>query len=213
MSKPKPSTNLQEKAPSHEPCASPELSPRCGIMRAVYISCHMMMRVFDRALQPEGLTGSRWHLLIVVRDAQTPLTITQLSECLFLSPQNVSRMIASLETDGLVSRDATGPGRTVRVRLTETGHARVETCAELAERCAEQMFEGIALDEIAQATGVLERMMANTGAFEKSLEQILACTPDGTPGDRIKPDPKPRSRPHPKPHPKPHHGPDPKPAA
>lgn len=162
-----------------------EMTPRCGLMRAIYISCHMMMRVVDRAVQPEGMTGSRWHLLIVVRDTQdAPLTITQLSECLFLSPQNVSRMIASLEADGLVTRDTSGPGRTVRVRLTDVGHERVEACAALAERCAEHMLDGIGMDEIRQATDTLERTMANTGAFEKSLDEILYGARDGARGPR-----------------------------
>ena len=166
--------------------AGREMTPRCAVMRAIYISCHMMMRVIDRAVQPEGMTGSRWHLLIVVRDTQdAPLTITQLSECLFLSPQNVSRMIASLEADGLVARDTSGPGRTVRVRLTEIGHERVEACAALAERCAENMLDGIDLDDIRRTTAVLERLMVNTGDFEKSLDRARSDT-DGPPQDTPK---------------------------
>ncbi len=100
--------------PSHPDA---DLAPQCEMMRSVYILCHMMMRVFDRVVEPEGLTGSRWHLLVVVRDSGQPLTITQLSEALFISPQNVSRMVAALEADGLVTRDTTGPGRTVRIAL------------------------------------------------------------------------------------------------
>lgn len=152
-----------------EECLEIELSPQCAMMRAVYIFCHMMMRVVDRAVEPEGLTGSRWHLLIVVRDSGEPLTITQLSDRLFLSSQNVSRMIASLEADGLVSRDTSGPGRTVRVALTEVGSARLEACARLAESCADRMLDGVDTEELARATRVLEKTILNTVALERSL--------------------------------------------
>ncbi len=157
------------KGSAHEECFSAELSCRCEMMRAVYILCHMMMRVVDRAVQPHGLTGSRWHLLIVIRDTGEPLTITQLSECLFLSPQNVSRMVASLEADGLVTRDTTGPGRTVRVALTALGSERLETCAALAESWAERMLGDTPEPELRRATGVLEQTIQNTVALERSL--------------------------------------------
>lgn len=154
-----------------EECLDIELTPQCELMRAVYIFCHMMMRVVDRAVEPEGLTGSRWRLLIVVRDCGEPLTITQLSERLFLSSQNVSRMIASLEADGLVSRDTSGPGRTVRVALTEHGSARLEACVQLAESCADGMLDGISEEQMRLATQVLERTILNTVALERSLAQ------------------------------------------
>ncbi len=150
---------------------SVELSPQCEMMRAVYILCHMMMRVMDRAVQPHGLTGSRWHLLIVIRDMGGPLTITQLSECLFLSPQNVSRMVASLEADGLVTRDPTGPGRTVRVALTGLGAERVAACEVLCDACGDRMLGDITEAELRQATAVLERTILNTVALERSLAE------------------------------------------
>ena len=152
-----------------EQCLAVELSPQCEMMRAVYILCHMMMRVMDRAVQPQGLTGSRWHLLIVIRDTGEPLTITQLSECLFLSPQNVSRMIASLEEDGLVTRDASGPGRTVRVALTPLGVERVEACEALANECGARMLGQISDADMRRATGILEETILNTVALERSL--------------------------------------------
>lgn len=152
-----------------EACQAVDLSHQCELMRAVYILCHMMMRVMDRAVQPHGLTSSRWHLLIVIRDTGEPQTITQLSECLFLSPQNVSRMAASLEADGLVTRDTSGPGRTVRVALTPLGTERVEACAALADCWAERMLGNIAEPELRCATKVLEQTILNTVALERSL--------------------------------------------
>lgn len=156
---------------------STELPPRCALMRAIYIMSHMMMRVIDRVAQPEGMTGSRWLLLVVVRDADEPLTISQIADRLMISPQNVSRMVASLETEGMVARDTSGPGRTVRVTLTETGAARVNTCDAAADDCGDRMAETLTDDEIARTTEVLERMIRNTARIESELEHRTQRTP------------------------------------
>jgi DNA-binding MarR family transcriptional regulator len=152
--------------PSHPDA---DLAPQCEMMRSVYILCHMMMRVFDRVVEPEGLTGSRWHLLVVVRDSGQPLTITQLSEALFISPQNVSRMVAALEADGLVTRDTTGPGRTVRIALSPLGQARVERCAQLAEGIGDRMLLGVDNATLLQTTRTLQAMIANTAIIEREV--------------------------------------------
>lgn len=143
-----------------------EIEPKCALMRAVYIMCHMMMRRLDAVAQPEGLTGSRWILLVVVRDVGEPMTITNLSEHLCISPQNVSRMVASLEAECLVARDTSGPGRTVKVSLTELGRARLDTCDTHADACADAMTEGVTDAAIDRARATLEQMIRNTAAME-----------------------------------------------
>lgn len=145
------------------------MSPPCCLMRAVHILCHMMTRVVDRAVQAEGLTAPRWVLMMAVQECGETLTITQLSERLCLSPQNVSRMVASLEADGLVTRDTSGPGRTVRVGLTPTGVERVGACASLAAGMGARMLEGVSASELEQATAVLERAIRNTVELERTL--------------------------------------------
>lgn len=156
---------------------STELPPRCALMRAIYIMSHMMMRVIDRVAQPEGMTGARWLLLVVVRDADEPLTISQIADRLMISPQNVSRMISSLEAEGLVARDTTGPGRTVRVSLTETGIQRVSTCDAAADVCGDRMAESLTDEDIARTTEVLERMIRSTARIESEFELKTPRTP------------------------------------
>jgi DNA-binding MarR family transcriptional regulator len=143
-----------------------EIEPKCALMRAVYIMCHMMMRRLDAVAQPEGLTGSRWILLVVVRDVGEPMTITNLSEHLCISPQNVSRMVASLESEGLVARDTTGPGRTVKVSLTELGRERLDKCDAHADNCADNITAGVTDAAIDRTRKTLEHMIRNTVAME-----------------------------------------------
>jgi len=146
-------------------------------MRAIYIMSHMMMRVIDRVAQPAGMTGARWLLLVVVRDAEEPLTISQIADRLMISPQNVSRMVSSLEAEGLVTRDTTGPGRTVRVSLTETGIQRVSTCDAAADECGDRMTESLTDEDIARTTEVLERMIRSTARIESEFEHQTPRTP------------------------------------
>lgn len=195
-STPKPSHPAPPPAQSPmEECLSVELSPQCELMRAVYILCHMMMRVVDRTVEPHGLTGSRWHLLIVVRDSGEPLTITQLSERLFLSPQNVSRMIAALEEDGLVTRDTSGPGRTVRIGLTESGAAKVDTCADLADACGRAMLGDLPDDRTKVATEVLEQMILNTINLERAPAQSPPSHTPAGPHETARPSASPETHP------------------
>lgn len=162
-------TNPEPPACDHSGRVDPlsiDIEPKCALMRAVYIMCHMMMRRLDAVAQPEGLTGSRWILLVVVRDVGEPMTITNLSEHLCISPQNVSRMVASLEAEGLVARDTSGPGRTVKVTLTELGQACLDKCDAHADNCADAMTEGVTDAAIDRARKTLEHMIRNTVAME-----------------------------------------------
>ncbi|MFK7883384.1 MAG: MarR family winged helix-turn-helix transcriptional regulator [Phycisphaerales bacterium] len=167
---PKPVRTNPEPPPHSDPGRvdplSIEIDSKCALMRAVYIMCHMMMRRLDAVAQPEGLTGSRWILLVVVRDVGAPMTITNLSEHLCISPQNVSRMVGSLEEEGLVARDTSGPGRTVKVTLTELGLQRLEVCDAHADDCADGMTAGVTDAAIDRARKTLEHMIRNTVAME-----------------------------------------------
>lgn len=150
--------------------ASDDAGGRCALLCGIYTVNHMMMRVLDRVVGPEGLTASRWLLLDALREADEPPTITELSDRLSLSPQNVSRMVATLEGAGLVTRDTSGPGRTVRVGLTPVGSARLDACRDAAERSAERILAGIDPDAMARTGDVLARIIDNIAALERELD-------------------------------------------
>ncbi|MGW0190018.1 MarR family winged helix-turn-helix transcriptional regulator [Streptomyces sp. NPDC003362] len=83
----------------------------------------------DRALHGHGLCASDFEVLDVLAEAEAPkghcsYRVQEISERVHLSQSALSRLIARLEKDGLVSRGMCAEDRRgVRVALTEKGRA------------------------------------------------------------------------------------------
>jgi len=130
---------------------------------------HLMMRIGDRLTAPIGLTASRWMLVCALADLGEP-TVSQLSEEALLSPQAVSRMLAAMESEGLVERGRSpDDARVVTVRFTEAGQAAHRATVELAERFRGPFLEGVSDDEVAQITSALDHLTENLVRFEQRL--------------------------------------------
>jgi DNA-binding MarR family transcriptional regulator len=84
-----------------------------------------------RQHSPGGLTPSQWSALATV-DAHGPLRIGDLAEHEGVSAPTATRVVASLEEVGLLSR-ATDPAdrRTSYVALTDEGRAKLESIRRL----------------------------------------------------------------------------------
>lgn len=150
----------------HESCERYE----SAIIRRLFQLNHMMMRVGDRMAAPHGLTGSRWMLLCALGRDDEPKTIAAISEELLLSPQNVSRMIVSMEEDGQVKRfHQPGAGRSTFVSLTEAGWEAYGVTRGLAERFCEPFLEGFTDDEADRLGEDLSRLIDNTSGLEARL--------------------------------------------
>ncbi len=141
-----------------------------AIIRRLFQLNHMMMRVGDRMAAPHGLTGSRWMLLCALGRDDEPKTIAAISEELLLSPQNVSRMIVSMEEDGQVRRfNQPGAGRSTFVTLTEAGWEAYGVTRGLAERFCEPFLEGFTDDRADRLAEDLSRLLDNTSGLEARL--------------------------------------------
>lgn len=159
--------------PVREGCTSPD-DPRrwreAPLAKRVFILHNLMMRVGDRLVADLGLTSSRWLLLGAVADRPEPATLTELSEDAVLSLQNVSRMVAAMEADGLLERVVTpGAGRAVRIRLTERGWALQEQTKLRAERFAAAFLAGLGEADVSLLEGRLEHLVANLERLETEL--------------------------------------------
>jgi len=164
---------------SHESCERYE----SAIIRRLFQLNHMMMRVGDRMAAPHGLTGSRWMLLCALGRDDEPKTIAAISEELLLSPQNVSRMIVSMEEDGQVKRfHQPGAGRSTFVSLTEAGWEAYGVTRGLAERFCEPFLEGFTDDEADRLGEDLSRLIDNTSGLEARLLREAAAS-DGAADD------------------------------
>jgi DNA-binding MarR family transcriptional regulator len=152
---------------SPRPLSKWDDAPFC---REVFIVHNLMMRCAERYVADLGLTASRWLLLGVIQESEEPLTLTELSQDALLSVQNVSRMVAAVEADGLVHRfSREGHGRAVFVRLTERGRQVVELACARGERFCEHFLEHVSPDELAAAERLFARLGANLEHFHERM--------------------------------------------
>lgn len=143
---------------------------------------NLMMKIADRYVADLGLTGSRWLLLGALEAYEQPPSLSELSSDILLSVQNVSRMVASMEHDGLVQRfSKPGGGRSVYVRLTDLGERTREQACDRGKHFSDAVLAGLADHEVALAERLIHRLIDNLAAFERTLN---AETARHQPGDR-----------------------------
>ncbi|MGP1310569.1 MAG: MarR family winged helix-turn-helix transcriptional regulator [Phycisphaerales bacterium] len=138
-----------------------------------FIIHNTTMRIGDRLTAPLGLTSSRWLMLCAInRRADEPPRISDLSADAMLSAQNVSRMVASLEEEGLVERfTVAGAGRATYVRLTERGREVIDACDRLGERFDEWFLARLHDADVDLLKKKLDILIENLSAFERYLDQ------------------------------------------
>ncbi|MEL6328548.1 MAG: MarR family transcriptional regulator [Planctomycetota bacterium] len=147
---------------------NPEPNP---LVNLIFQLQHIMMRTGDRMAQPHGLTASRWMLLCAIGKAEEPQTIAEVSECILLSPQNVSRMAAAMEDEGLIERfSKPGAGRAVFVRLTEAGQVANERMHTIGERFMAKFLEGFEPARVETLVSDLGELLENMSRIEAALQ-------------------------------------------
>lgn len=141
------------------------------LVRELFVMHNMMMRCGDRLVADLGLTSSRWILLGAVTDYDEPPTLTTLSNDALLSVQNVSRMVAAMENDGLLERfSKPGEGRSVFVGASPKGEEICEIACGRGEQFTREFLSGFSEEEIRTMQGFLDRMLGNLQEFERLLQ-------------------------------------------
>ncbi len=150
---------------------------RPSIIKRFCVIHDRTMRIGDRMTAEIGLTCSRWLLLSSLFHREEEPTVTELSADALQSVQNVSRMLRSMEDEGLVERfRKRGGGRATYVRLTPAGEEALQQAMPLREEIHRQFLEGLSPEEVRQLVGLLDRLSANLEAVEQRLG---SCGVDG----------------------------------
>ncbi|MEM1424655.1 MAG: hypothetical protein AAGH64_11720 [Planctomycetota bacterium] len=144
------------------------------LVREIFVLNNLVMRTSERFVTDIGLTSSRWLLLGAIDDAEQTgdaPTVSSLSQnALLLSVQNVSRMLASVEEEGLVERfNVPGRGRSVFVRLTDEGRATLHRACSRASLFIERLLDGLTGEDIARVRGNLTHLVANLNTLSNDL--------------------------------------------
>ncbi len=146
-------------------------APLC---REIFVLSNLMMRTSERYVSDLGLTSSRWLLLGAIDDheqaGECP-TVTELSQnALLLSVQNISRMLAAVEEEGLVERyNVPGKGRSVFVRLTDEGRARLHRACARGNGFVGRLLEGLSPKDIESIRSNLSHLVANLDLLSHDL--------------------------------------------
>ena len=117
-----------------------------------------VMARFRPHLTKHGLTEQQWRVIRAVQQ-RDDIDATALSErCCILMP-SMSRMLKSLESDGLLTRKAVkGDRRRQQISLTKKGHELFRKMAPESENIYAKIEQSFGKDEIALLTHTLRSL-------------------------------------------------------
>lgn len=112
-------------------------------------------------LKAMKINPSQWRALSVLK-AYGKLSVTEIVDHTLMEQPTVSRVVAQLEQDGLVSRTASAQdSRVTEVTLTDAGIAAFEGIAPTALRHQELALQGLSAKEIKTFVDILARIEQN----------------------------------------------------
>jgi DNA-binding MarR family transcriptional regulator len=156
------------------PGACPDCVHDLPLIIRFFIIHNTTMRIADRLTAPLGMTSSRWLMLCAINrreeDEGGPPRISDLSADAMLSAQNVSRMVAAMEDEGLVERfSVPGGGRATYVRLTARGKDVIAQCDRLGERFDERFLARLSAGDVELLKNKLDLLIENLAGYEQDL--------------------------------------------
>jgi DNA-binding MarR family transcriptional regulator len=125
------------------------------------LAVHRLTRRLRQENPPDDLTLSQISALAVVF-REGPLTAGDLAAAEQVRPPSMTRMIAALETSGMVARTANPlDARQVMVSITDLGRTTMETYIRLREQWLHEQLAGMSgeeLDCLHRACQLLDRL-------------------------------------------------------
>lgn len=113
---------------------------------------------FGAALRHEGISLQDWRVLAALRE-RNGQRLTELSVRTSIEISTLSRLIGSLETAGLLSRQrAAGDARAIAIHLTTSGEALAARLTPIAILLEEAALAGFSAAESAQLKSMLHRI-------------------------------------------------------
>ena len=125
----------------------------------------MLRTVYDRRVEPLGLTRSQWRVLARV-SREEGCTQTELATVLEIEKPTLGRLLDRLEAKQWVERRAdTTDARSKRLYLTPQAHPVLKEMYALADEVLDAAFAGLTRDEAQQLHDSLLTVKSNLGAL------------------------------------------------
>jgi DNA-binding MarR family transcriptional regulator len=145
--------------------------------------------VVDDALRQVGLSNAQYAVLAMLED-EGALSGAELARRLFVTPQTINQLVASLQARGLVGR-APHPfhGRILQTSLTDHGRALLATAHQRVRAVEARMVAGLSeheRHELVRLLGACAHALSPTGSADHP-RQPATHIPAGGPDTRQEP--------------------------
>jgi len=112
--------------------------------------------LLDERLRLVGQSSARMEALAAIINSPALSAQVDIAKRLRIEGPTMTRMLDTLEKDGLVERLADpGDRRTKQLRLTEQGEAVLKEIFEIADALRDRLLEGLPSDELDELNGLL----------------------------------------------------------
>ncbi|MGI8858372.1 MAG: MarR family winged helix-turn-helix transcriptional regulator [Thermomicrobiales bacterium] len=160
-------TNVDELAMAR-PCM-------CASVRRV---SRALTNLYDDILAPSGLRVMQFSLLAHLVNVDEA-TLTRLAEVQMIDRTTLTRGLAPLERDGLVTVTAGTDRRTRIVRITDAGRAAIRRAFPYWREAQQQIITGLGGEQFSALLGEMEALSAVTALGHMMLHIYWqSCSPD-----------------------------------
>ncbi|WP_263260962.1 MarR family transcriptional regulator [Pseudomonas sp. RIT-PI-S] len=116
----------------------------------------------DRRLAGLGLSQARWLVLLHLARFETAPTQRELAQSVGVEGPTLARLLDSLETQGLVRRQAVVEDRRAKqISLSESALPLIKQIETIANALRVELFTGISAQDLATAMAVHAKVLAN----------------------------------------------------
>ncbi len=130
---------------------------------------HRVSRVFDKQMDPLGLTRSQWGVLVYVA-RQPGIVQTQLAEKLEIGRMAVTGLIDRMEIKGLVERKEDSDDRRIkRIFLSTSAKQIIPSIEAAGELVGSRIFSGLTMEDRERLISCLLSVRDHAEEFDKEL--------------------------------------------
>jgi len=136
-------------------------TPDRDLVTGVIQLANLLMRHLAPVFEKANVTPQQWAILAALTNAESPLTLAGLARTMLVSKQNMTGMVARLEEQELVERQADPKDqRSWRLLLTRRGRATVEKLRPAYEAWQRELGSDVAEGNLAIVTRTVEHLIA-----------------------------------------------------
>lgn len=135
------------------------ISPNVCVAARVRKASRRITQIYDRRLEPYGLTVTQFGLLAQLR-ASPGLAVSELAEKMIMDATTLSRNLRPLERRGLILVEADrDDGRVRKLKLSAAGRTSLEHALVGWKEAQRQVEESLGVEETRALNASLDRML------------------------------------------------------